>query len=154
MCHVCALWGAGSHVPLVHIYVAYGTWLRLFIFLGQCLCLCLIYNHSGSIYVDEFCARPAAPPTTAVWGHVPVHLSQILRHACWKGNEKMQIHLGSATTMIIITLLRVIPTLPFQVIYSDIYFDILPNILFDIYSDTLIWHIFQHFIWYILWRSI
>ena len=34
-----------------------------------------------------------------------------------------------------ITLLRVIPTLAFQVIYSDIYFDILPNILSDIYSD-------------------
>ena len=36
-----------------------------------------------------------------------------------------------------ITLLRVIPTLAFQVIYSDIYFDILPNILSDIYPDIL-----------------
>ena len=36
-----------------------------------------------------------------------------------------------------ITLLRVIPTLAFQVIYSDIYFDIAPNILSDIYSDIL-----------------
>ena len=36
-----------------------------------------------------------------------------------------------------ITLLRVIPTLAFQVIYSDIYFDILSNILSDIYSDIL-----------------
>jgi hypothetical protein len=35
------------------------------------------------------------------------------------------------------TLLRVIPTLAFQLIYSDIYFDILPNILSDIYSDIL-----------------
>ena len=35
------------------------------------------------------------------------------------------------------TLLRVIPTLAFQVIYSDIYFDILPNILSGIYSDIL-----------------
>ena len=36
-----------------------------------------------------------------------------------------------------ITLLRVIPTLAFQVIYSDIYFGILLNILSDIYSDIL-----------------
>ena len=35
------------------------------------------------------------------------------------------------------TLLRVIPTLAFQAIYSDIYFDILSNILSDIYSDIL-----------------
>ena len=35
------------------------------------------------------------------------------------------------------TLLRVIPTLAFQVIYSDICFDILPNILSDIYYDIL-----------------
>ena len=30
-----------------------------------------------------------------------------------------------------------IPTLAFQVIYPDIYFDILPNVLPDIYSDIL-----------------
>ena len=36
-----------------------------------------------------------------------------------------------------ITLLRVIPTPAFQVIYSDRYFGILPNILSDIYSDIL-----------------
>ena len=37
------------------------------------------------------------------------------------------------------TLLRVIPTMAFQgiYIYSDIYSDILPNILSDIYSDIL-----------------
>ena len=75
------------------------------------------------------------------------------------------------------TLLRVIPTLAFQVIYSDIYFDILPNILSDIYSDILsgisssilsgiyfgvlsgiFWHsfshIFWHSMWHIFWQSI
>ena len=36
-----------------------------------------------------------------------------------------------------ITLLRVIPTVAFQGKYSDIYSDILPNILSDIYSDIL-----------------
>ena len=36
-----------------------------------------------------------------------------------------------------ITLLRVIPTLAFQVIYSDIHFYILPKSLSDIYSDIL-----------------
>ena len=71
------------------------------------------------------------------------------------------------------TLLRVIPTLAFQVVYSDIYFDILPNILSDIYSDMLsgmsssmhseiyfgrsIWHIFWHSMWHsfsqIFWHS-
>ena len=44
---------------------------------------------------------------------------------------------GHLKAMYKITLLRVIPTLAFQVIYSDIYFDILPNILSDIYSDIL-----------------
>ena len=35
------------------------------------------------------------------------------------------------------TLLRVVPALALQIIYSDIYFYILPNILSDIYSDIL-----------------
>ena len=47
-------------------------------------------------------------------------------------------HAWTRFCLIKITLLRVIPTLAFQVIYSDIYFDIiLPNILSDIYSDIL-----------------
>ena len=47
--------------------------------------------------------------------------------ACWNQTDNL-----SKTI-----LLRVIPTLAFQVTYSDIYFDILPNILSDIYSDIL-----------------
>ena len=37
-----------------------------------------------------------------------------------------------------ITLLRVIPTLAFQVIYSDIYFDIAPNILSEFYLTSIL----------------
>ena len=75
-----------------------------------------------------------------------------------------------------ITLLRVTPTLAIQVIYSDIYFAILPNILSDIYPDILsgisssilsgiyfgvlfgiysgILYSVSHIFWHSLWHSI
>ena len=68
----------------------------------------------------------------------PINPLSDVNHIMWKNINKSQ----SNKQMIDkqkhkITLLRVIPTLAFQVKYSDIYFDILPNILSDIYSDIL-----------------
>ena len=84
----------------------------------------VISSHSKHRHI--WLVKHLGPPTLGyTMGRFLPDLSPTL-HAIRKGSRPVQI-----------TLLRVIPTLAFQVIYSDIYFDILPNILSDIYSDIL-----------------
>ena len=84
----------------------------------------VISSHSKHRHI--WLVKHLGPPTLGyTMGRFLPDLSPTL-HTIRKGSRPVQI-----------TLLRVIPTLAFQVIYSDICFDILPNILSDIYSDIL-----------------
>ena len=79
----------------------------------------VISSHSKHRHI--WLVKHLGPPTLGyTMGRFLPDLSPTL-HTIRKGSRPVQI-----------TLLRVIPTLAFQVIYSDICFDILPNILSDI----------------------
>ena len=72
------------------------------------------------------------------WVSNPISPSRVsTREKRTKNANWVNVTIGDLKKILPITLLRVIPTLAFQVIYSDPYFDILPNILSDIYSDIL-----------------
>ena len=72
------------------------------------------------------------------WVSNPISPSRVsTREKRTKNANWVNVTIDYLKKILPITLLRVIPTLAFQVIYSDPYFDILPNILSDIYSDIL-----------------